>query len=219
MVELLIIAVIFLLLALVTEVSASALKLTGLDIHTSRFQALSALTGTGFTTKETESIMQHKNRRYIIMFLMIIGPIGFIAILSTVLLTAKTYMAVPQLLMLICLTLIVFRLTRSKKAMVFLHKTIEKQLKKHRYPRRVVLEEILQLGKEYGVAELKIDKNSPYKEKTLAQTGIKAKGFIVLAIERSEEFISVPKASDTILPEDVLVIFGDISRLEALTQQ
>lgn len=219
MAELLIIAVIFLLLALLTEVSASALKLTGLDIHTSRFQALSALTGTGFTTKETESIMQHKNRRYIIMFLMIIGPIGFIAILSTILLTAKTYMAVPQLLLLIGLTLIVFRLTRSKKAMVFLHRIIEKQLKKHHYPRRVVLEEILQLGKEYGVAELKIDKNSPYKGKTLEQTGIKAKGFIVLAIERDEEFISVPKAGDTILSEDVLVIFGDMSRLEALSQK
>ena len=55
MLELLIIALIFILLALITEVSATALKLTGLDIHTSRFQALSALTGTGFTTRETES--------------------------------------------------------------------------------------------------------------------------------------------------------------------
>ena len=79
------------------------------------------------------------------------------------------------------------------------------------------LEEILQLGNECGVAELKIDKNSSYKDKTLDQTGIKDQGFIVLAIEREGEFISVPKASDIILSEDVLVIFGDISRLEALT--
>lgn len=217
MVELLIIAVIFLLLALITEISASALKLTGLDIHTARFQALSALTGTGFTTKETELIMRHRQRRFIIMLLMVIGPIGFIAILSTVLLSAKTYMAVPELLMLLALTLIVFRVTRSKKAMVFLHRIIEQQLKKHRYPRRVILEEILQLGNECGVVELKIDTNSPYKNKTLEQTGIKAKNFIVLAIERGEKFISVPKAGDTILPEDVLVIFGDISRLKELS--
>lgn len=216
MLELLIVALIFILLALITEISATALKLTGLDIHTSRFQALSALTGTGFTTKETELIMQHKNRRYIIMFLMVIGPIGFIAILSTVLFGAKKYLGLQQMLMLFLLTLLMFRFTKSKRFMVFLHNIIEKQLKRGRYPRRVVLEEILELGKECGVAELKIDKNSPYKDKTLEQTGIKNKGFIVLAIERSGEIISVPKASDKILIEDVLVVFGNISKLESL---
>jgi len=216
MLELLIIAVIFILLALITEVSAIALKLTGLDIHTSRFQALSALTGTGFTTRETELIMQHKNRRYIIMFLMVVGPIGFIAILSTVLFTAKRYFALPQMAMLLVLTLIIFRFTKSKKFMVFLHRLIERQLKKRDYPRRIVLDEVLKLGKECGVAELKIDKNSAYKDKTLDQTGIKNKGFIVLAIERNEEFITVPKASDKILVEDVLVVFGNISKLEGL---
>ncbi|MBL7130131.1 MAG: TrkA C-terminal domain-containing protein [Candidatus Omnitrophica bacterium] len=216
MLELLIIAVIFLLLALITEVSASALKLTGLDIHTSRFQALSALTGTGFTTRETELIMQHKNRRYIIMFLMVIGPIGFIAILSTVLLTTKRYLALPQMLTLLLLTLIIFRLTRSKKLMVFLHRIIEKQLKKRHYPRRIVLDEVLELGKECGVVEIKIDKNSIYKDKTLEQTGIKSKGYIVLAIERNGKFITVPKASDKVLVEDVLVVFGNIAHLKSL---
>lgn len=216
MLELLIIALIFILLALITEVSATALKLTGLDIHTSRFQALSALTGTGFTTRETELIMQHKNRRYIIMFLMVIGPIGFIAILSTVLFTTRRYLALPQMAMLIVLTLAIFRFTKSKRMMVFLHRMIEKQLKKRHYPRRIVLDEVLELGKECGVAELKIDKNSAYKDKTLEQTGIKSKGFIVLAIERNGKFISVPKASDTIIVEDVLVVFGNISRLKNL---
>jgi hypothetical protein len=216
MLEILIVALIFILLALITEISATALKLTGLDIHTSRFQALSALTGTGFTTKETELIMQHKHRRYIIMFLMVIGPIGFIAILSTVLFTSKKYLALPQMLMLFFLTLLIFRFTKSKRFMVILHNIIEKQLQRGHYPRRVVLEEILELGKECGVAELKIDRNSAYKEKTLEQTGIKNKGFIVLAIERGGEIISVPKASDMILEEDVLVVFGNTSQLENL---
>lgn len=216
MFELLIIVVIFILLALITEISAIALKLTGLDIHTSRFQALSALTGTGFTTKETELIMQHKNRRYIIMFLMIIGPIGFIGILSTILLTSSRYLALPQTFMLLLLTLAMFRFTRSKKMMVFLHRIIEKQLKKRRYPRKIVFDKVLELGKECGVAELKIDKNSAYKDKTLEQTGIKSKGFIVLAIERGDQFLTVPKGSDKILIEDVLVVFGNISKLENL---
>ncbi len=100
--------------------------------------------------------------------------------------------------------------------MVFLHGIIERQLKKRNYPRRIVLDEVLRFGKECGIAELKIDQNSAYKDKTLDQTGIKDRGFIVLAIEREDEFISVPKASDKILEEDVLVVYGDISHLEQL---
>jgi hypothetical protein len=147
---------------------------------------------------------------------MVIGPIGFIAILSTVLFTSKKYLALPQMLMLFFLTLLIFRFTKSKRFMVILHNIIEKQLQRGHYPRRVILEEILELGKECGVAELKIDRNSAYKEKTLEQTGIKNKGFIVLAIERGSEIISVPKASDMILEEDVLVVFGNTSQLENL---
>ena len=216
MISLLITIVIFLLLAVIMEVASTALRMTGLDIHSARFQALSALTGTGFTTKEAELIMDHKQRRIIIMALMVIGPIGFIAILSTVLLTSGRFMALPETIMLLLLTLIMFRFARSRRMMVFLHRIIEKQLKKRQYPRRVVFEEVLEVGKECGVAEIKIDKNSPYKDKTLDQTGIKGKGFIVLAIERGEEFIGVPKASDKILAEDVLVVFGNISKLENL---
>ena len=77
MISLFLILFIILLLALIMEIAATALKLTGLDIHMARFQALSALTGTGFTTKETELIMKHRQRRGIIMALMVIGPICF----------------------------------------------------------------------------------------------------------------------------------------------
>ncbi|MBM3248071.1 MAG: hypothetical protein FJZ10_01400 [Candidatus Omnitrophica bacterium] len=71
------------LLAILMEVAASALRLTGLVIQAARFQALSALTGTGFTTKEAELIMTNRQRRRIVMFLMILGTVGFITILGS----------------------------------------------------------------------------------------------------------------------------------------
>ena len=44
---------------LVVRAAAIAFMLTGLDRHKAIFQALSAFTGTGFTTREAERVTSH----------------------------------------------------------------------------------------------------------------------------------------------------------------
>jgi hypothetical protein len=207
------------LLAVIMEIAASALKLTGLDIHTARFQALSALTGTGFTTKETELVMSHKQRRGIIMFLMILGPIGFIAILSSVLFSIGEKVIVNHLLTAILVFLIILLITRSKKVMSIFHRGVEKQLKRRRYPRRIALEQVLQLSKDFGVCEIPIEKNSKSAGKPLSATDFKEKGFMVLAIEREDGFLAVPKGSDELKEGDILIVFGNLNNLKQATKE
>ena len=48
-----------------------ALQFTGVEKVRAQFQALSAFSGTGFTTKEAETVVNHPRRRKIIMGLMI----------------------------------------------------------------------------------------------------------------------------------------------------
>lgn len=57
------------------RVAAVALRITGLPDESARFQALSAFTGTGFTTSETEMVVNYPIRRRIVGLLMIIGNI------------------------------------------------------------------------------------------------------------------------------------------------
>lgn len=66
-----------------TRIAAVAMRLTGLPEAQARFQALSALTGTGFTTSEAELIVNYPVRRKIVSFLMIIGNLGLVSVLST----------------------------------------------------------------------------------------------------------------------------------------
>jgi hypothetical protein len=207
-------AFMIILLAVIMEIAASALKLTGLDIHTARFQALSALTGTGFTTKETELIMSHRQRRRIIMSLMVVGPIGFITILGSVIFSIAEDIIIRQFIAIILVFLIILLITRSKKIMAFFHRGVEKQLKKRRYPRRVILEQVLQLSKNYGICEIKIYRHSKYAEKKLSETDFKERGFMVLAIERQDSLIAVPKGSDVLKDEDILVVFGNLHSLK-----
>ena len=49
-----------------------ALRLTGLPEQNAKFQAMSALTGTGLTTTEAEMIVNYPIRRKIIAWLMIL---------------------------------------------------------------------------------------------------------------------------------------------------
>lgn len=217
MISLTLVLSIITLLALIMEIAATALKLTGLDIHTARFQALSALTGTGFTTKETELIMGHRQRRGVIMALMIIGPICFLGMFSSILLSIKEDFVVATLLIVLGFVCVLLLLTRSRHFVSFFHHFIEKQLKRHRYPRRVQMEEVLQLSGEYGIYELKITEHSRYANKSLQETDFKDHGFVVLAFERGKDLFAAPKGGDIILAEDVLVLFGHAKHLKQLS--
>jgi hypothetical protein len=78
---------IFVLLSVSTFVirlAAVAMRLTGLDNASARFQALSAFTGTGFTTREAEMIVNYPVRRRIVGLLMIVGNLGLVGVFATV---------------------------------------------------------------------------------------------------------------------------------------
>src|SRR5690554_996624 len=73
--------------ALITKVATVALMHTGLSTQSARFQARSAYTGAGFTTSESEKIMNHPVRRKIIFNLMLIGNAGIVTVMSSLILT------------------------------------------------------------------------------------------------------------------------------------
>ncbi len=77
-------AVLLSLSVFVVRVAAVALRLTGLAEGSARFQALSAFTGTGFTTSESESVVSYPIRRRIMSLLMIIGNMGFVTVFATI---------------------------------------------------------------------------------------------------------------------------------------
>lgn len=72
---------------LVVRVATVALTLTGISEPLARFQARSAFTGAGFTTSESEKVVQHPVRRRIIMLLMLLGNAGLVTAASSLMLS------------------------------------------------------------------------------------------------------------------------------------
>ena len=77
--------VIIFLSLLINRIATVALTHTGLSRDMARFQARSAFTTAGFTTSESESVINHPVRRRIISMLMFAGNLGFVSIMATTL--------------------------------------------------------------------------------------------------------------------------------------
>ncbi len=75
--------VILTLASVVIRIASVTLRLTGLPDHVARFQARSAFTGAGFTTTESESVVNYPIRRRIIGLLMTLGNVGLVTVLAT----------------------------------------------------------------------------------------------------------------------------------------
>ncbi|RME51644.1 MAG: potassium transporter TrkA, partial [Caldilineae bacterium] len=72
---------------IIARIATVALTLTGLSRDVAQFQARSAFTGAGFTTSESEYVVNHPVRRRIVLWLMFLGNLGIVTAVSSLLLT------------------------------------------------------------------------------------------------------------------------------------
>ncbi|WP_313800116.1 hypothetical protein [Cytobacillus sp.] len=72
------------IILVVIEIFVILFRLTGLKVEVSRFQVISMMTGTGFTTDESELILGHPIRRKLATFLILFGAFSLAVIISSI---------------------------------------------------------------------------------------------------------------------------------------
>ncbi|UCD54885.1 MAG: TrkA C-terminal domain-containing protein [Candidatus Omnitrophota bacterium] len=204
----------------VVRIATVALKMTGLDEKRAYFQALSAFTGTGFTTKDSELVIENDIRRKIIIFLMILGNAGLITVITTLVISFGRGNIAPLLInvaILLLLIFILFKILGHKGVTKFLNDKIESRLEKRPLFQKRPVEEVLRVAKNYGIAEVSIKDNCQDLGKTLSESSFRENDILILAIERKDNVIPTPKASDRILLNDTLICYGKLSNIEKIT--
>jgi hypothetical protein len=207
-----------------TRLAAMALILTGMSQESARFQARSALAGVGFTTKESETVVNHPVRRRIIMLLMLTGSIGFPTVIAALVVSSVTTAQAEHwweplgLLVAGVAGLVLFARSRW----------VERQLNSllawalRRWTDLDVRDyvSLLQLQNGYAVTEMLIEPGDWLEGKSLSEAALSREGVLVLAITRHDgEYIGAPQASDSFLAGDFLVLYGLIERLQELDQR
>jgi hypothetical protein len=208
----------------ITRVATVALTMTGLSEEAARFQARSAFTGTGFTSRETESVMNHPVRRRIIMLLMTIRSAGLVTIILSLLLsflgsgseTAKLY----RLAMLIGGVIILWILAGSKKVEAVMSRAIEWALVRWTDLDVRDYASLLRLSDGYNVMEVHVREGDWVAGKNLRACYLPEEGITVLGIIRNDgTYIGGPKGDTEVYEDDTLILYGQVEKLQELDKR
>lgn len=204
---------------LVVRAGAIAFVMTGMDIHRAKFQALSAFSGTGFTTREAEQIVNHPTRRRIATWLMILGNAGIVAVIvtSTSSLVSSEGIGVPisAVALVVGLAIVYFIGTRAGFLRSWESFVQERLGRSPQFEERP-LEELLHLLQGYELVGVQIEEGSSLANLTLAEAKLPAKGCLVVGVERGRSFTPAPDGDQRIEPGDRLVVYGRTKELEKL---
>lgn len=207
---------------LLVRASAIALMMTGLEKKKARFQALSAFSGTGFTTKEAELVLNHPVRRKIVTWLMIMGNAGIVTVIVTTTTSMATSRGIQLPINLLIFIIGIFLIYRFAKNSRFTRKWenfIEKRLIKSPAFDEASTEDLLHFLEGYGLVKKIIPGNSVLSGCSLSESRLNERGILVLGIERGSGWIPTPKADERLMEGDHIILYGPLQPLKSLLKE
>jgi uncharacterized membrane protein YphA (DoxX/SURF4 family) len=210
------IVIYFAFIFLVLEIAATLMILTGLKKEIARFQVVSLLTSTGFTTKESELILRHPLRRKIAMFLILFGVFSLAVLISSISGLLKENFQIPQLT-LITLGLVVIVIAIKTKQINrtltrVLHRHLQNEFATHELP----LGEVLYTDEGDLVTEIQVFAESKIVDKRSNEIFGHGADVVLLLIQRANRKIR-RKCLDLFIQEgDILLVYGDHAEIESM---
>jgi len=208
---------IFVLLSIsvfIMRIASVALRLTGMSEDSARFQALSAFTGTGFTTTEAESIVNYPLRRRIISLLMIIGNMGLVTVFATFVVSlistdGEMEAVIQQITWLIGMLILFWFLMLNSYIDRLICSLISKFLQSKSILGKRHFHRMLQVGNGYSVSEHRISQTSKERGYSVNKNELEQLGLSALAVRTSDGIISSDfSSSENLQTGDVLVLYG-----------
>ena len=209
--NLLFLLIYFVLITTVIEIHVILFRLTGLKSEVSRFQVISMMTGTGFTTGESELILGHPIRRKLAIFLILFGAFSLAVIVSSISNFLSDDLRTKEILFVTGGIMFVFVVLKLASIQKVLFKIFNKKMKRNIELGDLPIREVFIEDKEDYILNLHIYKDSYLFHKTIKQA-IKEHDqldVVILFIKRGEVKIT-KNIYDTKLHEgDQILLFGN----------
>jgi NhaP-type Na+/H+ or K+/H+ antiporter len=208
---------------IIVRIASVALEMTGMDREAARFQALSAFTGTGFTTREAEDVMRHPQRRRIVSVLILLGYAGVVTLIAGLLQALLTgaksesdWELLRNLALLVVAAILLYQFIVWPRLAARLDRSIRAGLRRGLRLEPARVEELLTAAEGWAIIRFEVPAGCRFADHSLAESRLRDQGMLVLAIERGETLIPSPRAATVILPGDVLLAYGRLETMEQL---
>jgi len=205
----------------VVRIAAVMLTLTGVSSELARFQALSAFTGAGFTTQESEAVVQHPVRRRIIAALLRLGNAGIVSAVATLVLSfvqvQQGAQAAVRASVLLGAVLLLWLAARSQRLDRCMSRAIQSAMR--RWTKLDVRDyaALLRLDRGYGITEMIVGPDDWLAGKTLAQLQLNREGINVIGLRRRDgSYVGCPTGRTPIREGDTLLLYGRLNAFEEL---
>ena len=197
---------------IIVRIGGFALQLTGIEPEVARFQALSAFSGTGFTTREAERVVGHKIRRRIVTILIILGNAGTVTIIATLVasftqVSGYTWFFIRLAVIvgsIFGLYQLIIRSNIGRRIPGWLQRPVMNRILRE----APAVEEIFHVEKDWAISLVMIKGSS--KSIGLSVADITAEGDIeILGIDRAGAYLTRPNWDEKIVEGDRLLVYAN----------
>lgn len=197
-------------------VGGAAYEVTGLDRETAHFQALSAFTGTGFTTRMSERVVNTPARRRITIVLIILGYAGTATVVASLVTSVDAGSTVDSLRNIVALLVsgaATWGILSWFGTMDWMLDAARKVLPRS-LSEPVVHEDLLYLRSGFGIVRVEIPPDSPLIGLKLRETNLRERMLQVLAIDVNHHVQPVPDPDWVFVEGAVVVVYGELDKVD-----
>ena len=197
---------------IIVRIGGFALQLTGIEPEIARFQALSAFSGTGFTTREAERVVGHRTRRRIVTILIILGNAGTVTVIATLVASFTQVGGYAWFFIRLAIIIggivglyqLIIRSNVGQRILDRLQRPVVKRILRA----SPVTEEVFHVERDWAISLVAMKESS--KSIGLSVADIIAEGDIeILGINRAGTYLVRPGVEDKIAQEDRLLVYAN----------
>lgn len=204
----------------IAEIFVVLFRLTGLTAERARFQVLSMLTNSGFTTRESELITSVPRRRALAQATMLFGYAFTVTIVSTIVniflaikLSDLTRIAWEVSLPVLLLLALMF-LMRSKHTRLWFDRMIERATNKIMFKNEQNRVLLVDYFGDMAIAQVTVNLlPQMFLHKPLAQTDLRDRNVLILSIQHKGIRLENVTGETVLEKGDILLAFGPLENI------
>ncbi|PLR87076.1 TrkA C-terminal domain-containing protein [Bacillus sp. V33-4] len=194
----------------VIEINVTLFILTGLEPRVARFQVISMLTATGFTTGESELIIDHPIRRKLSTFLILFGAFSLAVIISTISSILSDNFYAVEAAYVVGVLIFILMILKTPLLKRKLEKLFEHDLEEHYDISELPIQEVLLTNEDDQLFELALYEESPAANKKIADILSPDDDIMILFIQRGEIKIMRNNCNkEDLQPGDDIILYGN----------